>query len=78
MTDFSRSFAVFTYRCGDLSYSNGASIGYDTPHGLFANHPASTRGRAEYIDCFNAPASPWVNVIYELTKPRKLYNVIVY
>ena len=76
VTDFSRSFSVFTYYCGDLSYSNGATIGFTTTDGLFANHPATIRGRAEYVACLNYPVSPWVNVIYEITNPRMLYIMV--
>ena len=68
MTDYSRSFAVFTYQCGDLEYSNGATIGFSSGDGLFANHPASIRGSAEYIACLNEPANQFVNVVYELTR----------
>ena len=67
VTDFSRSFAVFTYYCGDLNYSNGATIGFTTTDGLFANHPATLRGSAQSIACLNYPATPWVNVVYEIT-----------
>ena len=69
VTDFERSFAVFIYYCGDLSFSNGATIGFATTDGLFANHPASLRGSAQAIACFNSPASPWVNVVYEISIP---------
>ena len=71
MTDSFSSFAVFTYYCGDLSYSNGAVIGFSTGSGLYANHEASYRGDADQIDCFNQPHTPWVNVVYELTRTGK-------
>ena len=67
ITDYSRSYAVFTYYCGDLNYSFGASIGFAAPGGLFANHPAALYGSAQSIACLNSPASPWVNVVYEIT-----------
>ena len=66
-TDFSRSFAVFTYYCGDLDFSNGANIGFVTTDGLFANHKATLRGEPMYVACLNYPVSPWVNVVYEIT-----------
>ena len=71
VTDFSRSFSVFTYYCGDLSYSHGATIGFVTGDGLFAHHPAILRGSAQSVACLNSPASPWVNVVYEITKTGK-------
>ena len=67
VTDCSRSFAVFTYFCGEMGFSNGATIGFVTGDGLFANHPASQRGSVQSIACLNEPASPWVNVVYEIT-----------
>ena len=74
VTDFSRSFSVFTYFCGDLSYSNGATIGFTTTDGLFANHPATLRNSAQDIACLNSPATPWVNVVYEIAAPGKIDN----
>jgi hypothetical protein len=67
VTDFSRSFAVFTYKCGDLTFSGGATIGFATEDGLFANHIATIRGSAQSIACLNMPSSPWVNVVYEIS-----------
>ena len=72
VTDFSRSFSVFTYYCGDLSYSNGATIGFTTGDGLFANHPASLNGSAQSIACLNSPATPWVNVVYKIANQGEL------
>ena len=71
VTDYSRSFAVFTYYCGDLEYSNGATIGFSSRDGLFANHPATLRGSAQSIACLNKPVTPWVNIVYELTREGK-------
>ena len=66
-TDFVRSFAVFTYMCGDLSYSADTVIGFFSEDGLNATHPASDRWNAMAIACLNYPDNPWVNVVYELT-----------
>ena len=70
VTDFSRSFSIFTYYCGDLRFSNGATIGFVTGDGLFAIHPTH-RSSAQSVACLNSPASPWVNVVYEITKTGK-------
>ena len=67
VTDFQRSFAFFTYYCGDLSYTYKATIGFVSRDGFFVNHPATSRGRPYYIACVNLPTTPWVNVIYEIT-----------
>ena len=58
--------------CGDLSFSGGATIGFSTKDGLYANHVASVRGNAQAISCLNSPENPWVNVVYELTLTGKL------
>ena len=66
-TNFVRSFAVFIYMCGDLSYSADTVIGFFSEDGLNATHPASDRWNAMAIACLNYPDNPWVNVVYELT-----------
>ena len=58
---------MFTYKCGDLTFSGGATIGFVTEDGLFANHIATLRGNARSIACLNTPNTPWVNVVYEIT-----------
>ena len=64
---------MFTYKCGDLNY-NDALIGFSSGNrSLFANHPASFRVNESNIACVNAPESPWMNVIYELTSKNDLY-----
>ena len=63
-----RSFAVFTYKCGDIGHSNSATIGFTAGDVLFANHPLTARKRAHDIACINYPESQWVNVVYELTR----------
>ena len=74
VSDFEQSFAVFTYKCGDLGFSGGATIGFVTAGGLFANHVATVRGNAKEVACLNSPNSPWVNVVYKLTDSCKLGN----
>ena len=80
-TNFVRSFAVFTYLCGDLSYSADTVIGFFSEDGLNATHPASDRWNAMAIACLNYPDNPWVNVVYELTAGKlntKTYNIVSY
>ena len=75
-TDFVRSFAVFTYKCGDLSYSAYTFIGVNSEDGLYAIHPASDRWNAMAIACLNYPGNPWVNVVHELTAAGKLKKYV--
>lgn len=63
--------------CGDLEFSGGATIGFVTESGLYANHVTLLRGNAKDIACLNSPNSPWVNVVYKLIdscKPRHNYT----
>ena len=59
---------MYTYKCGDLTYLGEASIGFVTTDGLFANHFATIRGKAQSIACLNMPSTPWVNVVYDITR----------
>ena len=67
VTDFEKSFAVFTYRCGDLSFSGNATIGFVTTDGLFEVLETSFNGNAQSVACQNFPESPWVNIVYSIT-----------
>ena len=71
MTDSANSYAIFTYKCGDLRNSERVSIGFGTEDGLHAVHEATSRGNAEAIACLNYPSSPWTNVVYEVTNNGK-------
>ena len=68
ITDGSRSYAVYTYRCGDLEWSGGATIGYNGgPVGNFyANHPLSGSS-ASAIACLNSGVTEWSNVVYNIS-----------
>lgn len=66
ITDGITSHAVFTYKCGSLSWSRSTVIGYNAAGSIFENHPQSGRN-ARNIACSNAPISNWTNVIYNLT-----------
>ena len=68
ITDGSQSYAVYTYRCGHLEWSGGATIGYNGgPVGNFyANHPFSGLN-AKNIACLNAGVTEWSNVVYNVS-----------
>ena len=68
ITDGSQSYAVYTYRCGDLGWSGGATIGYNGgPVGNFyANHPLSGQN-ARNIACQNLQTMEWSNVVYNIS-----------
>ena len=56
---------MYTYRCGDLRWSGGATIGYNGgPVGNFSeNHPLSG-DIAKNIACINLNITEWSNVVY--------------
>ena len=68
VTDGSQSYAVYTYRCGYLEWSGGATIGYNGgPVGNFyANHPLSGSS-ANTIACLNSGETEWSNVVYNIS-----------
>ena len=68
ITDGSQSYAVYTYRCGDLQWSGGATIGFNGgPVGnLYANHPLSG-GIASSSACVNTGITEWSNVVYNVS-----------
>ena len=67
ITDGTTSFAVFTYKCGDLNWGSGATIGFSAAGDLFANHEFTGRPDAHDVDCLNQPLSDYVNVIYTIS-----------
>ena len=58
------SYAIFTYKCGYLSWS-GYDIGYYTPDD-YAYHPLSGSPYSNAIACSNSD-SVWSNVVYDLS-----------
>ena len=69
MTDFFKSYAVFTYRCGDMSFSWPGTVGYvNYEYNIDVTHGATHRPSSHDIACFNMPESKWVNVVYEITR----------
>ena len=57
MTDTFRTYAVFTYKCGDIQWSGlnqnqGAVIGFDAEGNYFGNHPLSgSSSIGEAVSC---------------------------
>ena len=71
ITNGTRSYAVFTYRCGLLQWSGldgfypHAVIGYNM-RGQFINHPLSGFSQVLNVACSNTPATPWSNLVYAI------------
>lgn len=65
-TNGSKSYAVFTYHCGDLQWLRDATIGYNAPPDNYENHPLTgTDIYPDTIACVHTE-SEWNNVIYDL------------
>jgi len=64
-TDGTSSYAIFTYRCGDINWARSSSIGYNAPGGIFLNHPLAGGPGAANIDC--SGSQTWTNLLYNLT-----------
>ena len=68
VTNGVQSYAVFTYKCGELNWvRNRAGIGFSASSTLFANHPLSRQSNVNSIACLNSPSSPWSNVVYRIS-----------
>ena len=59
---------MYTYRCGDLQWSGGATIGYNggPVGGFYENHPLSGQ-TASRIACINGDITEWSNVVYNVS-----------
>ena len=67
-TDGSHSYAILTYKCGDLNWiALKASIGFSAEGSPHANHDLSRTDGVNNISCLNLPHSNWSNVVYTLS-----------
>ena len=66
ITNGSRSYAVFTYKCGLMQWSGEATIGFKADRTYYRNNPLSGTVLSNTIACINVPASNWSNVVYNL------------
>ena len=77
-TDGIQSFAVFTYKCGELNWShNRASIGFSASSSVFANHRLSRLLNVNDIACLESPSPPWSNVVYQIDEEITGMKVIM-
>ena len=67
VTDGTNSFAIFIYRCGDLEWNGGATIGYGASSEMFSNHRLSRSPFITFIGCLNTPNSQFFTVLYEVS-----------
>ena len=67
----SKTYAIFTYNCDDMEWSDEATIGFNAASDFYANHPLSGQLQANAIGCVHTdPNSESIvlinNVIYDL------------
>ena len=67
-TDGFMSYAIFTYKCGELNWlwSKYATIGFSITQDFYANHYLSKTPNVNNISCLNSPTSEWSNVVYHI------------
>ena len=66
VTDGTNSYAIFIYRCGDLEWNGGATIGYGASSEMFSNHRLSRSPFITFIGCLNT-GSEFFTVLYEVS-----------
>lgn len=68
ITNGTKTYAVFTYRCDDITWTNGNNtvIGFNAGGTSYANHPLSASEDVVDIDCERFPDSVWNNVVYDV------------
>ena len=68
ITDGTQSYAVYTYRCGDLQWPGGATIGYNGgPVGNFFENHLLSGDNANSIACINLGVTEFTNVVYNIS-----------
>ena len=68
ITDLEQSYAIFTYKCGELQWTgldDNPTIGFfSVANGMFENHPLSRQSTANQIAC--GPNLEYNNVLYPI------------
>ena len=66
ITNGTNSYAVFIYRCGDITWASSPTIGFNAAGSSFANEPNT----GSEIACLNSPHSQWYNLVYQISLPN--------
>ena len=62
-----KAYAVFTYTCDTMQWSDEATIGFNAAGTLYKLHPLSGRLHASAIDCVHMLNGSFINnVIFDL------------
>ena len=68
ITNGEQSYAVFTYQCGLMAWSGGATVGFTSAGEFYQNHRLSGTPSITNIACLNPLDSEWTNIVYQLSK----------
>ena len=77
VTDGTNSYAIFIYRCGDLEWSGGATIGYGASLEMFSNHRFSGTFFVTATACLSNPDNQFFTVLYEITNSTEGKNTFI-
>ena len=61
------SFALFTYKCGELDWGRGTNIGFGASDELYANLCLSGTDQATAVACLNSPTTEWSNLLCQIS-----------
>ena len=69
ITNGTVSYALYTYQCGSMGWSNGAVIGYNggSSTDYYYVHPLSGSDDAQTVACLQFPNSQWSNLLYKIS-----------
>ena len=77
MTNGQLSYAIFTYNCRQMEWSDTVGIGINANGKFYRNHNMSRSSRANEIACLNYPDSDWSNVLYQLCKLLPFFGTLI-
>lgn len=63
----SQTYAVFTYKCGDLNWARSPTIGFNAASLFYENYDLSGSTSADIMDCFNSPTNDYFNLVYNVS-----------
>ena len=68
ITDGTKSYAVYTYQCGEMEWGDESTIGFNAGQDYYENHPVTGHFQSHFIACLqNISAESLItNVIYDL------------
>ena len=71
ITNGTQSYAVFTYKCDQIKWGGGATVGFKADGTYFRNYDLSGQDNVQYIGCVNQPSTDWNNLVYTLVPEGK-------